>query len=358
MSRRLIRGFEADIERSSALSVAIAEAHSRLPTWAVTIEMTFASINEIVQETSLYRGNVWPISATGRPLGGEAEVEALASMSDEERAVLDGVLLPIEFAERLNLTPEQANAAALRVAAHRVAAPELPPADLTADLGEPGPRPHHYCVARWQTAFRASNRNQARSIANLLASTVVDHTGCPRGQITELEWLEPGGGYDDNPPSEWDPYDEIGRIADHAANVAALKRPMLMAGAFLLRAWNIEANEYQGDMEQRYRNLVGHPDRKLVSPQQLHEAGMRARLRALGRSSDELMRLAQQRRHQRSLYFPKFWTVDLDELRQWALLQHEADVLEEMAREVDAAHRRLAGQTEHSARTPAPQPEQ
>ena len=73
---------------------------------------------------------VRPLAATGRGLGvGQIWIEELADLDEPEREALDAVLMPVYLADRLRLSWAQANAAALRLAAHRVAAPTLAPAD-------------------------------------------------------------------------------------------------------------------------------------------------------------------------------------------------------------------------------------
>src|SRR5262249_11301225 len=131
-----------------------------------------------------------------------------------------------------------------------------------------------------------------------------------------------------------DPDREIEALADHAANAAALRRPITMAGALLMRAWNVEAREHEFAIDQRVRDLLGHPQRRIVSSQELHDAELPARLIARGRWSGELYALARRTRHAGHQY-SKLWAVDLDDLRRPALAYHEGDVLAQLARQAE-----------------------
>jgi hypothetical protein len=268
-------------------------------------------------------------------------VEELAEIDEAESAVLDTVLMPVYLAGQLRLTWAQANAAALRLAAHRLGAPELPTADLSAKLGDVRVRPARYYAARWHLYVLAVSRVQARAISSLVASTVVDQTGHPRGEVVELERL--GFDYADDPPSEWDPDQLIEQMADHAANVAALRAPKILAGALLMRAWQVEAREHEFAMMQRVRDLLGHPGRQLVGPDELKDAELRAELIARGRSAADLRTLARRTRHLGHQY-GKGWTVDIDDHRRDVLAAHEADALLELARmrEIQAVRARGA----------------
>jgi hypothetical protein len=330
----LVRGFEADPDRSAALSAAIFEAMPRsLDCWALTLEMRFAGAGDEAVTNRLFNGLVQPVAASGRGLGGgEMWVEEVTDLDEAERAELDAVLMPVYLADQLRLTWAQANAAALRLAAHRIAAPDVPAADLTARLGDVRARPGRYYAARWQVFILAVSRVQAGRIAQLLASTIVDQAGRPRGRVAELDRI--GFDYEYEAPDDWDPDELIEQMADHAANAAALRAPAMLAGALLTRAWQVEAREHESAMMQRVRDLLGHPGRKLVGPDELRDAELRAELISRGRSADEMRALARRTRHLGHQY-GKGWTVDIDDHRRDLLAAHEADAMLELARALE-----------------------
>lgn len=333
MPSGLIRGFEANRDRSGQLSVAIVDAHRMPVGWVVTIEMRYASITDECDEMSVYSGYVYPISATGRIVPNEAWIDELEDPDDHE--ALDTVLLPVELAGQLGLTRPQTNAAALRVAAHRLAAPGVSPSDLAAGLHRARLRTRRYCAARWRLYLRASTAIEAEAIANVVASTVVDQTGHPRGVVTEVERDHYGETPDSDPPSEFDPDELIAEIADHAANVAALRSPMLLAGAMLLRAWQIEAEEYENLSNRRLLDELGNADGKLLSAEELHDAELQARLMARGRSPAEMLRLSKQLMHERFLYSTNMFTIDPEVRQRRERLDRQSEVLRELAREMN-----------------------
>jgi hypothetical protein len=332
----LIRGFEADPDRSAALSAAIFDAMSpSLDCWALTLEMRFAGAGDESVTNRLRSGLVQPVAASGRGLGGgELWVEEIADVDAAERAELDAVLMPVYLADQLRLSWAQANAAALRLAAHRIAAPDLPGADLAARLGDVRARPGRYYAARWHVFILAVSRVQAGRIARMLATTIVDQAGRPRGRVVDLDRI--GFDYEYEAPDDWDPDELIEQLADHAANAAALKSPAMLAGALLTRAWQVEAREHESAMMQRVRDLLGHPDRKLVGPDELRDAELRAELISRGRSAADLRALARRTRHLGHQY-GKGWTVDIDDHRRDLLAAHEADAMLELAQALEGA---------------------
>lgn len=168
-----------------------------------------------------------------------------------------------------------------------------------------------------------------------MATTLVDHTGRGRGRVHGIEQLRYGE--HDDPPSEWDPDTEIQEIADHAANVAALRAPVLMAGALMMRAWIVEAREHENELDQRIRDLLGYPGQRVVSPDELRDAEMRARLIGRNRSSAELCALARLAWHV-GFQYRKLWATDIEDLRRVELAEHEGEVLMSLARKLDQSN--------------------